>query len=530
MIASSMVRWLAVIMLVGACAPSLPSTEPGDGCPPQAKTMHRLNRTEYDHTVRDLLGVATTLAFTFPPDDVGGAFDNNADVLSMSPLLVERLHVAAETASWAAFTDEQNGVGYQRIGRCQPREDSEACAQRLLVVLLTRAFRRPPTTAEQQGFLRVMTDAMGNGDSFAVALRTVAEAVLLSPSFLFRIEYDDVTDDRRRTLNDWELASRLSYFLWSSMPDDALFTRAASGSLGYPGVLRSEVIRMLADPRAQTGIVEGIAGQWLQARGFDRTQVDPPLSVALRDGMAAETRMTVAELLAGDRPADDIIDLDHTWVNQALANHYGVGFPSAGGFAQVSLPDRVGLLGHAAYLTTNSYPERTNPVRRGYFVVDRLLCVPPGNPPDDVPPLVEEVDGTLRERLSAHRASPDCAGCHALMDPVGFGLERFGTRGETRSQDEDGAAIDDDDVFFGVPFTDPIELATAVKQQSLFRPCMVRHLTEYAMGRGIDDQQDACGLSAAQSRAEASGFSFADIITAIVLGDSFRGRATVEVP
>lgn len=652
--------------------PDTPRT-PSDpvACDPGTKTIHRLNRTEYDRTVRDLLGVTSTPAAGFPADDVGtGGFDNNADVLTMSPLLVEKLDAAAKEIAAEVFPDVAGGGGAgsvvrvdaENVGgdvggnagefwnlwsngdvvatisatsagryRVQVRADQQAagpedaqmsilvdgavaasvvvdgldtyavevtlaagehqigarfendfydpdagldrnllldffalegpldapvgggslgrdrfvscdvsdvagCATASVTRLLEQAFRRPVTADDVAPYVGLVTMAVAEGDGFDAGMRLVTEAVLLSPSFLFRPEFDDGATGKHR-LSQHELASRLSYFIWSSMPDAALFAKANDGTLATPSVLRAEVDRMLADDKAQGGVVDALALKWLNARAIDNAAPDPtlyPLSDAVRAAMKQETHLVVAELLASDRSAKDLLDVDFTYVNAALAAHYGLDADfsadvDADGFVRVSLAgtNRAGVLTQGAYLAANSYPTRTSPVKRGRWVIDSLLCMPPGEIPADVTPLNEDgASGSLRERMEQHRADPSCAACHAMMDPIGFGLESFDPIGRSRSEDADGFVIDDDDVFFDTAFTDPRGLAAALKAQETLGPCMTEKLGAYTLGRGLDFlvDGDACTIDDVTVRAEEDGFSFKDILVAIVEADAFQMR------
>jgi hypothetical protein len=250
--------------------------------------------------------------------------------------------------------------------------------------------------------------------------------------------------------------------------------------------------------------------------------------------MKTETQLVVQALLDADRPAKDILDVDFTYLNAALSAHYGIALPAdapdddGDGFVRVSLAgtNRAGVLTHGAILAGHSYPFRTSPVKRGRFVVDALLCIPPGDIPPDVPPLPEEATGSVRERMEQHRADPSCAACHAMMDPIGFGLETFDPAGRSRTQDGDGFVIDDDDVFFDIAFDGPRGLAAALKQQETLDFCMIERIGTYALGRGLDSivEGDSCTIRDVIARHTEAGASFRDILLAIAQSDAFQMR------
>ncbi len=646
-------------------------TDPAS-CDPGSKTLHRLNRAEYDRTVKDLLGVAETPASGFPVDDTAKGFDNNADVLSLSPLLTEKLIDAAHdiaaglffaesarteqtieaetlTGSTGAVSGEvynlyangtldavfsvdadgrynitvaaaqqaagpdparmtvavdgvdiatvdvttaqdfrfervlsagthtvtaefindfyiagppaqdrnllvdrfvldgpldagARGPGADRFVSCDADVDGvSACADATLRPLLRRAFRRPVETADVTPYVNLVAAVVDDGDSFDEGHAAAVEAMLLSPHFLFRVELDDVAGVHR--VSDHELATRLSYFIWGTMPDDELGALADNGTLSQRDVLAAQVQRMLADPRQRAGFSDALTNQWLDARSLDGANPDPaqyPLPDDVKEAMKTETKLVVEAIVAADRPATDLLDADFTFVNAALAAHYDMPFPSQSdisdldddgdGFIRVSLEGttRRGVLTHGSILVAHSYPFRTSPVKRGAFVIDKLLCIPPGDIPADAPPLDEEnTTGSLRERMEEHRSNPRCAACHDAMDPIGFGLESFGPSGKHRTVDADGYVIDDDDVFFGTAFTDPQGLAETLKSQDTLTGCVVERIGGYALGRGLEPisgSSDFCTITDVVGRATEKGFSWADVVHTIVEADAFQMR------
>ena len=336
----------------------------------------------------------------------------------------------------------------QRIFVCRPATaaEEEPCARQILSTLTRRAYRRPVAESDLApllGFFEVGRSKAG----FEQGIRLALERLLASPEFLFRVVRDrpNIAPDTTYRLSNLELASRLSFFLWSSIPDDALLEVASRGELNDPAVLESEVRRMLVDPRAEA-LVTNFAGQWLRLRNVAGTNPNPRLFMdfdeTLRRAFRRETELFFASIMDEDRSVLDLLDADYTFVNERLARHYGISNVYGSRFRRVTLTDdnRRGLLGHGSLLTVTSQANRTSPVVRGKFILDNLLGAPPPPPPPDVPALEEtELSGTLRERMEQHRQNPVCASCHKVIDPMGFPLENFDAVGAWRSV-EGGAA------------------------------------------------------------------------------------------
>ena len=395
---------------------------------PGRVTIHRLSRTEYNNTVRDLLGVTNQPADNFPADGGGGGgFDNNADTLFVPPILLEKyLEAAGEilAAAPASLLVERPGFLTTKSGAARKNLESFA----------SRAFRRPVEKVETDALVKLFEQATQRGESFENATKHALKAVLVSPHFLFRIERDRGVKEPYR-LNNYELASRLSYFLWSSMPDAELFALAAKNQLHESVTLEAQVKRMLRDSKARA-LAENFAGQWLRVRELKTTvQPDPgrfrKFTPELREAMYAEAIDFFAAMIREDASLLTLLDANHTYLNEALARHYGLTNLNITGaqLRRVNLPDknRGGVLGMGAVLTLTSYPQRTSPVLRGKWVLEELLGQPPPPPPPDAGGLPAEdapKNGlTFRQRLEEHRKKPQCAGCHSRMDPLGFGLE-----------------------------------------------------------------------------------------------------------
>ena len=321
-----------------------------------------------------------------------------------------------------------------------------ACARSIVSNFATRAFRRPATRAEVDQFLSLVSLARKQGDSFEEGIAAALEAVLVAPPFLFRMEKDRpaTTEHQSISVGDDELASRLSYFLWSTMPDAELMRVAAAGQLRQPAVLTAQVRRMLKDPKSD-GLVENFGGQWLQLKNMDVVKPDPErfpeFDESLRQSMRKETELFFANMIREDRSVLDFLDADYTFLNERLARFYGVAGVTGPEFRKVDMSGTQrggGLLAQSSVLTVSSYATRTSPVLRGKWVLENILNAPPPPPPPNVPALDDTKIGasmTIRQQMEAHRANPVCASCHSRMDPLGFGLENLNAIGAWRDVD-----------------------------------------------------------------------------------------------
>jgi hypothetical protein len=647
---------------------------------PGRVTVRRLNRVEYNNTIRDLIGVYAHLADDFPADDVGYGFDNIGDVLSMPPILFEKYLAAADKivtqlfdsadpkkvalfqapgrglrstiegehfrgqglvliTNGAAYADinipndgdyliltraygDQAGdeparmalqldgrdlktidvkathaqpqnydlkvslkagkhrvalaflndyynpkaanpkdrdrnliieglelrgplnvprpppVAYQRIMICRPdgKMSHEDCARKIFESFVSRAYRRPAVKDEVERLVKFITLAESQGDGFDKGIQLALQAVLTSPHFLFRIEKDRLPDRNGIvTLSDFELATRLSYFLWSSMPDEPLFALAREGKLKKDGNLEAQVRRMLGDPKSKA-LVENFAGQWLQTRNLKTMTPDsgrfPTFNEPLRAAMLRETELFCDAIMREDRSIVDFLDADFTYLNERLAKHYGIANVVGEDFRRVSLSDRRrgGVLTQASILTVTSNPTRTSPVKRGKWVLENILGTPPPPPPPDVPELKDdkktELTGTLKQRMEQHRAKAICASCHQRMDALGFCLENFDAVGAWRTQDgkfpiDAGGTLPD-----GKNINGPGDLKTVLKvQMGQFRRCLAEKLLTYALGRGLESF-DACSVDEIVATTSKNGDRFSALVVAIVASEAFQKKQT----
>jgi len=638
----------------------------GEALDPGRVTIHRLNRTEYNNTVRDLLGTSQTPADNFPADDFGLGFDNIADVLSTSPLQAELYERAADSliaeameipitapgvwqveaesavASVGASTGDgwnifSNGEVYQtieipydgeytfsarvygqqagpelphmnltvdaapvgmydvdavqgmpavyevkvnlkagvhkfaveftndfydpnamldrnlivdwfkvegpnnlpmgpnpqreRIMICDPDKDGEdACLRKILDAFAHRAWRRPVSAAELDRLMAFVADAKAAGDTWEAGLRLALQAALVSPHFIYRVEIDPSPQDLTpHPVSDHELASRLSYFLWSSMPDDELLAAAAAGQLKEPAQIEAQALRLLADPRAHA-LVDNFAGQWWLIRNiavaFKDVALYPQWGDALRASMRGEMVRFAETFFAGDRDMMEMMTAKASFVDATLAAHYGLPGEFGPELVEADFGDLPfqGVLNKAGLMTVLSHADHTSPVKRGKWVLESLLCQAPPPPPPGVDTKLEPAEGkTQREILEAHRENPNCIGCHLAMDPLGFGLEHYDPLGAWRELDN-GLPIDPSGTLpNGAPFADGLEMQTLISQEPDFVRCVARKTFIYALGRGVE-LSDLPYVDDVVADFTAQGRRFSELVVALVTSDPFRMR------
>jgi len=658
---------------------------------PGRVTIRRLNRAEYNNTVRDLTSVDFQPADDFPSDDVGYGFDNIGDVLSLSPVLMERYLAAAESvvqravlteapkppqhpaaavflqprgrerepqvrslaaskeslyflyritqageyvfrvraygqpadreapkiallidgkevarhevktgdakmsASFEAPVTLKEGEikaevillnpspplepppwykpktadkprtvfvrrfemegpkdsyppSHRKIMACDPKASHAEQTREIITRFASKAYRRPATRDEVERLVKLVEGAEKGGEKWEASIHLALEAVLVSPKFLFRVELDDRPDSAGpHPIDEYQLAARLAYFLWSTMPDDELL--ALAGKKQLTANLDAQVRRMLKDAKAKA-LVENFALQWLQLRPLRNFSPDPSLfprfDDRLRAAMFKETELFFDAVMREDRSILDLIDADFTFLNERLADHYGIADTNGnrvgekpdkpGGrrirgeeFVRVQLQggERGGLLTQASVLAVTSNPTRTSPVKRGRWVLEQLLGTPPPPPPPNVPPLEDtkrQLTGSLRQRMTQHRVDPACANCHARMDPIGFGFENYNAVGAFRTKD-DGFAIDPSGTLpGGQSFQGPAELKRILKgKKELFSRCLTEKMLTYALGRGLEyyDRPTIDRINAALAKDD---YRFSTLLAEIVKSDPFRLR------
>jgi hypothetical protein len=502
---------------------------------PGRVTIRRLNRTEYNNTIRDLIGIDFQPAKDFPADDVGAGFDNLGEVLSLPPLLMEKYLESAEEIMSRAMRDD--AIRQRLLGEIPPAKSDAQAARRSLAAFARRAYRRPPKDNEIDRLCELFELANRGSYDFVESMQFAMQAVLVSPHFLFRIELDEQEDpSQARPLTSHELAARLSYFLWSTMPDEELFRLADDDRLIDDQVLAQQVDRMLQDEKSQS-LVVNFAGQWLELRNLAKmapaAETYPSFNEELRAAMRRETELFVRSIISENRSVLDFIDCDYTFLNEQLARHYGIEGVEGDEFQRVALTDRRrgGLLTQASILTLTSNPTRTSPVKRGKWILENILGEPPPPPPPNVEQLAEgesDLLGSLRERMQQHREDPNCAMCHKKMDTLGFGFENYDGVGQWR--DKDGRF--DIDASGQLPgntsFNGPAELRQIIKtaKTDAFVRCLAEKMMIYALGRELTPD-DRCTIDLVIDELKKDEYKFASLVKAIVRSDAFRMRGTL---
>jgi hypothetical protein len=521
--------WVSQALRTEACS---------GGIVPGPALTRRLNRDEYTATLRDLLDMHLDVGRSLPADGAGGeGFDNAAETLFLSPLHSEKY---MEVAKFAMDFAAKEYKSRSKILIATPGKDktSDQAAREIIKHFLPQAFRRPVEAAEVETYFALYQAARKQRLDFEPAVFFALRGALVSPMFLFRAETPN-PGSTLRLAGPFEMASRLSYFLWGSKPDEFLFDVAASGKLQDPQVLQTLVGRMLRNDRS-LNFVQSFVEQWLRTRELT---MDKMPDAALFPGYAAseETRSDIRlqpvfffrELLLRDLPLTNIIDSEYTIGTGKLNAHYGIQMPLDKDRTQqpqwVKLPEnshRGGFLGMSAILTVSSYPYRTSPVLRGTWILDSMLGTPPPPPPENVPPLDDAKTVaaalTVRERLTQHRANAVCASCHSRIDGLGFALENYDAIGRWRDQDSGKPVDNSGELADGSKFKGPEELKTMLLQR---KDIVMRNLASrmlgYALGRGLT-VKDSCAVDEIVAQVKAQNYRAQSLIEAIVLSVPFR--------
>jgi hypothetical protein len=426
----------------------------------------------------------------------------------------------------------------QRLFVCTPRTaaDETPCADRILSTVARRAFRRPVTRADLEPSLALYREERTAGGDFDAGIRAGLARILTSPAFLFRQEQEPPTlaAGAAHRISEIDLASRVSFFLWSSIPDDELLNLAVAGKLRAPGVLENQVRRMIADPRAD-GLMSAFTGQWLQLRNLDKVTPDlllfPDFDDNVRQALRRETELLFTNIVREDRPALELLDADYTFVNERLARHYGITGVYGSRFRRVPVtdPNRRGLLGHGSILAMTAVATRTSPVLRGKYIISNLLNTPPLPPPAVVPDLAESAHkdrpSTVREQLERHRANPVCGSCHRNIDPVGFALENFDAVGQWQAKTREGLAIDSAGVLAdGTKVDGPAALRKALlARPDVFVGTVTEKLLTYALGRGLEPVDMPVVRGIVRSSA-ARNYAMQSLVLGIVRSAPFQMR------
>jgi hypothetical protein len=488
---------------------------------PGPPVLRRLNRSEYTATVRDLTGVTFDVAAEvgMPEEATGTAFDTSANALVLPPALLEKHFAAAELI----------------LDRMKPLKGESPRA--IIAAFARRSFRRPPTDDEIDRLMALHDRGASRGDAPAKALRLPLKAILVSPHFLFRVEREQPASGPYR-IRDHELAVRLSYFLWSTMPDEALTADADKGSLADPAVLEAEVRRMLAHPKARA-LTQNFAAQWLQLRKLDyarpSTEFFPAFTNKVKQAMRDEATTFLDKLREEDRSVLDLLDCDYAWLNGDLAKHYGIPGVEGKEFRRVALkPEdhRGGLLGMGAILALTSHTSRTSPTLRGKWILESIYGTPPPPPPPDAGTIKEQKKGaepkTFRELMALHATQPACATCHRRIDPLGFALENYDAVGAWRDSQggkpvDAAALLPTGERFDGVAGLKQVLLRT----RDAFERNMIEQMMAYALGRDVADG-DECAVREIQAALAKADHRFSAMVIAIAKSFPMQYRQNSE--
>lgn len=512
--------------------PGTPGSDAGGTTPSTSSIpapLRRLTRTEYNNTVRDLLHVTMTPADDFVPDEVTAVFSNNAATQIVSPLLAEQYMLAGEKLAAAATADLPTLLG------CSPAGDKErACVTAFIPRFGLRAFRRPLLDTETARFLALYDEAR-KGTNTAGAVGTVIAAALQSPHFLYRPELG-VSGG---ALSSYEIATRISYFLWQTMPDDALFAAASSGALLKRAEIEAHARRLLRDPRAQA-TVRLFHDEWLGLTDLGTVEKDPVVfpefKTRTRGAMAAEAHEFVDDVIwKGDGRLETLLTASYTFLSPPLAPIYGLPVPTAVTRVDLDPKQRAGLLTLPGLLALNADEDDQTPrapIVRGRLVLDRLLCQPIGDPPADVPdPPERDPMATRRQQLADHRADPACASCHNLLDPVGLGFEHYDAIGRYVTM-EAGKPVDASGSISGTSdangdFVGAVELARRLGKSDHVRDCVTAQMFRFAFGR-FEGDADKPSLAAARASFATRDFDLKELLVGLTLTESFAHREPVK--
>lgn len=495
--------------------------------PPQPAPIQRLTKLEYNNVIRDLFGLTKDYSATFSADAEGlGGFTNEGLAQNLSVGVVNDYWNAAKAVVDDAFAAKPNP-----LLTCSSGDD---CAKTILTALARRAFRQAPSDDEIAGLMEVYKGSTSS--VFTDALKLAVRTILLSPRFIFRVYELPSAAAPTAPLTDHELASRLSFFIWGSIPDEALLTDADQGRLQQEDVLKAHVRRMIADPRVAY-LAQSFGYQWLKLDRFETTQLDttrfPTWNESLKSSMRAETLAFTNNVFTQDQSVMDFVGAKYSFLDKNLSQHYGI--PGATGSDLVKLPlddHRVGVLTQASILTLTSVSNRTAPVRRGKWILDQILCSSVGAPPANVPPLPAPPNGgaydesQIRQRLSQHtQQGPACIACHNVLDPIGFAYENYDAAGIYRTTYLNGTPVDaSGQLPTGEKLSNFMDLAKVLQTDPRFPQCFTKRMASFASGRDMTGSTDRCTTQAIAQASVSQNHKFSDLVLELVLDASFRSR------
>jgi hypothetical protein len=499
---------------------------------PGRAPLRRLNRLEYNSTIRDLLGETTRYADSFPPDEQGGGFSNNADALVVSHLLAESYASAAQAMAATAVT---------RLSSLSPCDvtttGEQSCARQFIVTFGKRAFRRPITSDEATRFLALYTTGR-TGGTYADGISVVIEMMLQSPHFIYRVEPAPslAAGAAPVAVTPYELATRLSYFIWGSMPDDTLFAAADAGALSTSSQVAGQARRMLQDNRAHDAVA-AFHREWLQLdhalEAPKAAMMFPTWSPTLAGALFAESQTFVENVFWSDGRLATLLSAPYTFADQTVAQYYGATAPASTSFGKLMLDptQRAGLLTQGTFLAAHAGPDQTSPVQRGKFVREQLLCQTVAPPPNNLvimPPKVDQTTST-RDRFKQHEMTgSSCAACHALMDPLGFGFEHYDTIGQWRTVDGP-STVDATGMVTGTdvdgPYDGAVALMAKLSVSTQVANCVATQWFRFATGR-TETTADMCTLQTIRAQFSSSQTDMRALPVAIATSDAFRYRTT----
>jgi hypothetical protein len=496
--------------------------------------LRRLTKYEFNRTASDLLGAPIAPGRTLPDEATHFGFSNNADGHTIDPALFERYEAASLELATAVVRPPASAT--RRLPTCDVAgKGVEACARTILTGFAKKAWRRPVSGAELDKQVGLVTMATTDGETWEAALTLGVQAVLLSPNFLFRVEVDPLPRTEEPTrLSGYELATRLSYFLWGSMPDEVLLAAAEIGSLETDEGIQAQARRMLADPRSSS-LTETFGNEWLEVSAASaiapNATLFPGIDAALKSSMRKETELVFKEFLNSDRSYRTIFTADFTFMNNRLASHYGLPPVGSDELARVQLTDskRGGILKQAGFLSITSAPNRTSIVKRGEWVLSRLLCEQLAFPDNVAAEFAKNPKPatTLREQLEQHRTDPACSSCHKRMDPIGFGLENYDAVGRWRDMDN-GVPIDaHGQLPPAVQFNGPTELAHLLAKDPRVTQCAVQNMTTFALGRSLRPA-DKCAVDRMTYFFDERGSKLSDLVLLIATSYPFTHRLAAK--
>lgn len=499
-----------------------------ESAPPVAPIL-RITKNEYNNVIRDLFGLTNDFSMSFNSDRYGSAgYSTESEAQSLSAAIVNDFWVASKAVADALFSKNPNPL----FATCS---SGDTCAKTIIKDLTTRAYRRPATQAELDKLFNLYKAS--SSTVFADAMKLVVRSVLMMPQFIFRVAEAPTNGATQVALNDYELASRLSFFIWGSIPDSELMNLAAQGTLKNPATLEAQARRLLKDPRAKY-LTKTFGRQWLSMDSFDKVTMStdrfPNWNASMKASMKNETEAFIDNVFYTDQSIMDFVGGNYSFLDSNVATLYGASVGSTSQFMKTTLDQtRFGILTHPSILSMNSYADHTSPVRRGKWTLERILCNPPGSPPADVPPLPPAPSGDdlrdesyIRQRLAQHRLQgATCNGCHSIMDPVGLSYENYNPMGSWRNTYINGQTVDASGMLpTGEKLRDFSDLAKIFQTDYRYPTCFTSNLMSFSQGVNMKKFTNRCTIALVRNAGTGNTKKFSDLVVIIVKSSSFRSR------